>query len=300
MASKIQRLSILFADISGSTRLFEQLGDAKARGLVAECLGTLSDVTTRHGGRVIKTIGDEVMCTFPDADTAVRAACEMHELVEDPDAVARLGWPVPRRIRVGLHHGEAIVEGGDIFGDAVNVAARMTAQSKGGQIITTRPTANELCTSLRASTRLIDRAPVKGKREAMDIYEVIWRLEDVTHMPGPVPAPRDRSGKLSLTYRELRFELDDAHPGVNLGRSNAVDLTVDEILASREHARIEYRRGKFFIIDESTNGTYIRGANGEESFVHREEVPLTGAGEISLGRAFGDDPQELVQFLARC
>ena len=162
MAPKTTNLTILFADISGSTRLYEVLGDAPARAKVANCLQMLTEATQRHGGTVIKTIGDEIMCTFPSAENACNAACEMHELVEDDITEQTAAGPVSLAIRIGIHHGPAILEGGDVFGDAVNVAARMASMSKAGQIITTQMTIDELSPVLKASSRFIDRAPVKG------------------------------------------------------------------------------------------------------------------------------------------
>ncbi len=83
MSPKTTNLAILFADVSGSTHLFEVLGDATARVKVAECLDLLTEVTKEHNVTVIKTIGDEIMCTFPTADDAAKAAIGMHEALEE-------------------------------------------------------------------------------------------------------------------------------------------------------------------------------------------------------------------------
>ena len=295
MAPKTTNLTIMFADISGSTRLYEVLGDAPARAKVASCLQMLTAVTERHGGTVIKTIGDELMCTFPRAEAAVAAACDMHETLEDDITEQTASGPVSLAIRIGLHHGPAILEAGDVFGDAVNVAARMASMSKAGQIITTQTTVESLPPILKASTRFIDRAPVKGKKETMDIFEVLWQQEDVTRTStGVIPEPLQRA-RLSLTYHNLSVVLDDERPQVVLGRSQSADIPVAEALASRQHVRLEFRRGKFFIIDQSTNGTYV--LNGDaEAFLRREEMPLAGSGKISLGRSFAENPQEVVHF----
>src|SRR5690606_6059905 len=124
--SQSQPLTILFADVSGSTRLFEQRGDVEARRLIANVLDALTEVASRHGGKVIKTIGDEIMCTFPGAMQGVLAACDMQRrLAHDPEFVKD-----NLAIRVGLHHGDALVEDGDVYGDAVNTAARMASLAK--------------------------------------------------------------------------------------------------------------------------------------------------------------------------
>ncbi len=296
MAPKTTNLAILFADISGSTRLYEILGDAAARTKVADCLEMLTVVITRHLGTVIKTIGDEIMCTFPSAEEAANAACEMHEMLEDEITEQTSAGPISLTIRVGMHFGPTILEAGDVFGDAVNVAARMAAMAKGGQIITTQGAVDEMSPIMRASTRFIDRAPVKGKKATMDIYEVLWQQEDVTRMStGVISQPNTVPARMRLTYGGDTVLMDGDITTVVMGRSKTADLTINETLASRQHVRIEHRRGKFFIIDQSTNGTYVHHES-DESFLRREEMPLSGDGMISLGRSFSENPEEVVHF----
>lgn len=296
MAPKTTNLAILFADISGSTRLYEILGDVAARTKVADCLEMLTTVIKQHNGTVIKTIGDEIMCTFPSAEDAANAACEMHEMLEDDITEQTAAGPISLSIRVGMHYGPAILEAGDVFGDAVNVAARMASMAKGNQIITTQNAVDEMSPIMRASTRFIDRAPVKGKKETMDIFEVLWQQEDVTRMSTGVITPQQTEPvRMRLTYQNDSVVLDGDITQIVMGRSKSADLTVNETLASRQHVRIEHRRGKFFIIDQSTNGTYVHHEN-DESFLRREEMPLSGDGMISLGRSFSENPQEVVHF----
>ncbi len=163
MSPKSANLAIMFADISGSTRLFEVLGDSNARAIIAETLHVLTDIVHTYSGKVIKTIGDEIMCTFPTADDATNAACQMQEDLDEINTTQDADKP-EIKIRVGLHFGPALLEGGDVFGDAVNVAARMAAQAKGGQIITTKTTLDLLEPIMQASARFVDNAPIKGKK----------------------------------------------------------------------------------------------------------------------------------------
>ncbi len=289
--------AILFADISGSTRLYEVLGDTLARAKVAHCLQALATVIESHGGTVVKTIGDEVMCTFRTAERAVAAACGMQELL-DVELVATVpAGPLALAIRIGLHYGPAIIETNDVFGDAVNVAARMVGMAKPGQIITTHATVTALPRVLRASTtRLVDHAPVKGKRDAMEIYEILWQQEDVTRMlPTVMTGPQESSARMCFDYHDTRVIVDHDRTQVVIGRSKAADIAVDEVLASRLHAKIEQRRGKFYLTDQSTNGTYVK-LGATEAFVRRDELLLTGEGAISLGRPFAENPTELVKF----
>jgi adenylate cyclase len=297
MSPKTTNLATMFADISGSTRLFEILGDATARVKVSDTLELLTKVIHLHNGTVIKTIGDEIMCTFPTADDSANAATEMQETLEDANDMREEGAP-EIKIRVGMHFGPALLEGGDVFGDAVNVAARMAAQAKGGQIITTKSTVDLLQPIMRASTRFVDRAPIKGKKEDIEIFEIIWQEEDVTRMATGMlqEMPKVPQVSLEVSYGGKTVVLNQDKSGLVMGRSQACDLPVNEKLASRQHVRIELRRNKFFIIDQSTNGSHISMDNADDAFLRREEMHISGNGKISLGKSFAEGPTEVVTF----
>lgn len=295
MPSQTSDLAVMFADISGSTRLYERLGDDRARQLVADTLALLSEITGRYEGTVIKEIGDEIMCTFGSASQAAAAACDMQESLEELNEAEDRSPRVS--IRIGMHHGPAILENDDVFGDAVNIAARMAAQAKARQIMTTSATADSLPAELRESTRFVDYAPIKGKGE-IEIVEILWQQDDVTRMSTDIQsasANNPAMTRLRLQYGGDEILLDNDRSVVVLGRSPVCDLQVNESLASRQHVRIELRRDKFFIIDQSTNGTYV-SAEGGESFLRREELPLPASGAISLGRSFSESPNHIVEF----
>lgn len=172
MSKKIERnLCVLFGDVSGSTRLYEKLGDKEALHAVERCINRMTRATEQYHGRLIKTIGDEIMAVFESAEAGFQAACEMQQRVDDlpPIRGAKLA------IRVGFHFGPTIEENNDIFGDTVNTSARMAGLAKAGQIITTAETIEALPQLLRQSTRDIDALSVKGKAEDMRIFEVIWQ-----------------------------------------------------------------------------------------------------------------------------
>jgi class 3 adenylate cyclase len=290
------RLAIIFADISGRTQLYERLGDAPARRMVRECLNDMSEVVKNHKGVLVRPIGDEILCTFANVQQAVAAACELHRLlpgVTKDDLPSKQG---SLSIRVGLHYGSVHRESGDIFGDAVNVAARMVAQAKAGQIITTRATVEKLPIDLQAAARLIDRAPIKGKKEEIELYEVIWQVDEITRLATGVIGEETPGAKLRVRYHDREIELDRDRPSLTLGRSETADVCVDETLASRQHVRFELRHGKYFVIDQSTNGTYVRAQSGPDTFLRRETMLLSGNGMISLGRPLAENPTEVVYF----
>ena len=286
----------MFADVAGSTQLFEVLGDDQARTTIAETLELLTNVINGHNGTVIKTIGDEVMCTFPEPDDSANAATEMQETLEDANEMREEGPEI--KIRIGMHFGPALLEGGDVFGDAVNVAARMAAQAKGGQIITTKTTIDLLDPVTQASSRFVDHAPIKGKKDVIEIYEIIWQESDVTTMATDVGKSKEQQDEVSLevSYNKISVVVNQDKSGLMMGRSKACDLPINEQLASRQHVKIELRRDKFFVIDQSTNGTHIKIDGGDESFLRREEMPINANGKISLGKSFKDSPSEIVTF----
>ena len=296
MQPKTIDTAIMFADIVGSTKIYDTIGDERARAKIAATLKTMSEITKNNQGTVIKTIGDEVMCTFPTAEKANAAAQEMQETFEEESESNTDGSPIV--IRVGMHFGSAIMEDGDVFGDTVNIAARMAAQAKAKQIITTQDTLDKLPASVCASARFVDRAHIKGKQETIDIFEIIWQEGDVTQMAvrSIVASKTIPETKLILTYRGETVELSKSRPSLIMGRGKNCDLTIYEELASRQHVRIELRKDKFFIVDQSTNGTHVITDNKPEEFLRREEISLTSGGCISLGKSFSGNPDEVVEF----
>ncbi len=295
MAQKRAKLAIMFADISGSTRLYEVMGDQKARSAIADCMRAVFSIIHDRKGKIIKTIGDEVMCVFIEVAKAAEAAGAIHERLNQS-----MFGDQNLSMRIGFHYGISIIEGKDVFGDAVNVAARMVTQAKSNQTILSKSTMELLPVRLRETCRFTDTAPIKGKKEDIQIYELLWQQEDVTHMVIPAAKRIQQSGQgaasLYVRYHQESRKLDREHSSLLMGRGKSCDLPVHEDLASRYHVRIELRRDKFFIIDQSTNGTYVRSNGGTETFLRREEMPLLGRGEISLGRKFEENPTELVAF----
>jgi adenylate cyclase len=272
-------LAIMFADISGSTTLYEKLGDHAARDLVSKCVALMRAQVESHDGIVIKTIGDEVMCTFPGADEAIAAATAMQVGVKED-----LPADAPLAIRVGVHYGPAILEAGDVYGDAVNLAARMAGRAKADQIITTRETTDALSPVWHDDVRHVDSMPVKGKSGEIDVFEVIWQPEDVTRFATQfVRKPPPVAVRLKLHYKDKDLELDAQSGTTVIGRGESATLTVDGVKASRHHLRIECLRGKFVLTDQSTNGTTVHSPTGELFLRSGETMILTGSGRIVLG-----------------
>jgi hypothetical protein len=283
----------VFADVSGSTQLYEKLGDAAALAAVDCCVDAMKRATVLNKGRVVKTIGDEVMAVFDSATQGMQAASEMQQRIDD------LAPPAPGvklAIRAGLHSGPALLGNDDVFGDTVNTAARMAGLAKAGQIITTADTVAALPELLRESCREIDAIAVKGKAENVHVCEVLWQegaeLTMISTRMAPV-APLDIG--LKLQHGATVLHLGPAMPMATLGRDAACNIVVSDLRASRTHAKIERRRDKFVLVDMSSNGTYVTFQGEAEFALKREEVILRGSGQIAFGH--GADPAtDMVHF----
>lgn len=288
------QLAILFADVCGSTRLYDTIGDVKARETIARCVSIMTAATERNNGTLIKTIGDEVMVTFPSVDDACQAASEMQEEITENLVVD--GRDI--EIRTGFHFGPALLDKGDVFGDAVNVAARMAGQAKAGQILTTAATVEKFGPLWEDAVRQIDRAQVKGKKDEIDVYEVLWQREDVTRMAtvGFGSPSTEQRARLMVEYQGQRIEVGEDRPVIVMGRADQNDLVVKHNLISRMHARIEFRKGNFILTDQSINGTFVNLGDGDERFVRRDNVQLRGKGVIGLGQALAADAPEAICF----
>ena len=287
-----QQLAIMFADIAGSTQLYETVGNNKTREITSRCIELLSQVTLRHHGRVIKTIGDEVMCVFPSSDQAGHAAINMQESVLGLES----SLSCHLRVRIGFHFGEVIMENGDVFGDAVNLAARMASQAKADQIITTGDTLETMNPYLRMNSRPLITTTVKGKSYPIQICELTWgKTEDLTIMGGGSNATTSNAiGRIS--FADQTIKINETNVSLSMGRDKSNTFCVMDNMASRVHAMIEYRRGKIVLIDKSTNGTYVRNARRDLVFVHRDEHILEGEGVIGLGQEVGSHDPYAVHF----
>jgi class 3 adenylate cyclase len=291
-------LVILFADVVGSTRLFEVMGDLRARDMVTTCVDIMRTATEQHNGTVIKTIGDEVMATFPTADDALNAAGQMQKEIAARGELKAEGQPVA--IRVGCHFGPVVLEAKDVFGASVHTANRMTSQAKAGQIITTAATVERLSPEWRASVRQIDVATIRGQGGEVALYEVLWQTEDVTSMlPAIALTGRDsrKPQRLRLSVQDRELILDESRPHIAIGRADDNDVVIRGNLISRLHARIEFSRNRFTLTDQSTNGTFVQIAGEEEAFVRRDSMPIKGEGLIGLGRVPDRDSPLTIHFV---
>jgi len=278
-------LVILFADVVGSTRLYDMLGDERARDLIAICVGLMRQATEQHGGKVVKTMGDEIMATFEDCDSALDAAVKMQTEVHAHPGLVVEGQQVA--IRIGAHFGPAVIEPRDVFGAAVHTANRMTSQAKAGQIIITDAIYNRLASEWREVSRQVDVSVPRGQHDEIGVYEVLWQSEDVTSMLPSIATITEQHQpfRIRIRHRDRELILDDRkQTSLKIGRGDDNDLVVRGHLVSRLHARIEAGKHRFVLVDESTNGSFVRTSKGEDTYVRRDSASLKGSGLIGLGQ----------------
>jgi len=285
-------LAVLFADVSGSTALYETLGDRAALAAVESVLGLLKRAVTVQQGRVVKTIGDEVMAVFESADAALQAAVDMqHQMAHRAaESELRLG------IRIGFHAGPVLEEQGDVFGDAVNTAARLAALANAGQIITSGATVLALSPLLRESTRDLDALPLRGKHEAIRVHEVLWQESGETTMMAPKGVAAAASPVLRVEHGARVIRLAPGVDRIMFGRDQSNDVVIADRMASRVHGRIERRGDRFYYVDMSSNGTYVTNEGDVELLIRRDQLMLRGRGRIGFGHSTGDADAEVVTF----
>jgi len=275
--------TVLFADLTGTNALYDALGDSRALMHISRCLVLLEEQADEYRGRVVKTIGDQMLCMFQDASAAAAAAIAMQQRIEH--FVTSAG--VALQLKIGMHSGSLIEDHGDVFGAAVNTAARLVKLAHPGQIVTDAATAAALRAALRRRARAIDRIAIKGKRAEIELMELNWRRRAGAPFTTEQSTllVRRASARITLTVGDREIPIESAHAAFTIGRDATNDLSIASRKASREHARIEWRRDKFVLFDHSTNGTYVTLEGAPEVMVKHESYVLRGRGVMSLGEA---------------
>jgi class 3 adenylate cyclase len=273
------RVTVLFADISGSTLLYAVRGNEVAFTLMSTCLRLLEAQVTGAGGRVVKRVGDAILAVFDNAEAAIRAAADMQHALEAPDS-AVCGEGV--HVRAGVSSGSAVLDGDDVYGDVVNVAARLVSLAGAEEIFLAGETYQELPAEAREPIRLIDQFALRGRPDWVFVYQYLWKREDMTVRA--TGGARGYATDLELTYGSQEFALGPEMPRLRIGRDADNDLRIVDDVVSRHHVEITMRGDKFLLVDKSTNGTYVLTDSGENFRVSREELTLIGSGRIFPGR----------------
>jgi adenylate cyclase len=275
--------AVLFVDVTDSTKIYESLGDTVALALINGLFARLDRIIAKYSGTVVKTLGDGMVCVFEDPDNAFRAACEMQTSVHSGAQGARNRL----QIKAGFTYGPVILSKGDVFGDTMNVCARLVALGNPEQILTSGQTIEALSPGLRSRCRALFATRMKGKAEEVPVCDVMWRYDPAVTETNLRDADLAQASQLSLKliYRGNIFIVNRNRPVLQMGRDDGNDIVIVSLFASRIHARVQARDGHFVLVDLSSNGTYLLvDEHSSEVLLRREEAMLGGRGWIGLGK----------------
>lgn len=277
--------SVVFADLVGSTGIFERLGDATAGRFVTQLTTALAKIFEQHNGRVVKLLGDGLFVVFPQEAQALTACIAIQErLQQTPVRPAGMGRPV--QMQMGIESGEVVEIQGDCYGDAVNSAARLADLAGAEQILTSQRVRDALPPEQQEKLRSLGPMYLRGKAEVTEVYRVEWQPErdaEATVMG------QSMFGQVTETHLEVTIagavrKLQPTGEAITLGRSATADIPVNDSRVSRLHATIEWRGGHFVLSDASSFGTWVYFGNQPEPVVlRRTECYLVGQGQIALG-----------------
>ena len=282
--------AVLFAEISGAAELQARAGDA-AQQTINACLDLIQAASTRT--RVVKRFGPRLMLLADGADSAARVATAMQ--------IALRAYPAAEANKLGLgigfHFGPVIQDNADVFGDTVNLAARLVEQAAQGQILLAEGTAQQVQPPYRSSIRRLYPVRLKGFEGELMLCEIVWRGDEAaTLAPFDAVSPPPRA-KLKLVYRGEKLVLRRTVEEIAIGRDAGCRIVVDGEHASRHHCTIERRHDHFVLSDKSTNGTFVTIEGDQELALRRDEFTLRKSGWISFGQpraAAGEDVMEFV------
>ena len=303
-----QSRAVVFADLRGSTALFESLGNTQATAVVTQCVAMLGGVVTRRRGHMVKTLGDGLMAVFAKALDAVEAADEMHHALElwandtaSAQAVTAANRPITLqglRLQVGVDHGDLVEMAGDFFGDSVNVAARLLDHAGDNETLVTSHVVDALKPLQQSRFRSLDRMQLRGRSEPVHVYLLeTHRFTDLATTAYGDIAPAAEPGGIRLSWLDMRRVYSGPDMPIVLGRSTQANYCIDDSRVSRSHARIDWHGGSFRLSDLSYNGTYVRFSNETEIVgLRRGNCTLHGSGVIGLGASPLEITTPIVRF----
>lgn len=300
--TRIAERTVLFADLRGSTALYETLGNAEATSVVTHTVAALARSVPAAGGTLIKTLGDGLMAVFEAPGAGLHSALLMHDELDQLITRGReRGASAGLRglkLQVALARGEIVEMGGDCFGDAVNVAARLLDHASDNETLITAEVLAGLPTEQKKRFRSLDWLHLRGRAEPVQVHVAGGRrgMDMPVTQFGPVPSSAEPEA-VRLSWGALEMVFDGSAMPLVLGRSPQAQFRVDDSRVSRSHARIDWHAGAFQVTDLSYNGTYVRFASSEDVVgLRRGRCMLHGNGTIGLGGSPNDPKAPCVRF----
>ena len=299
--------TVVFADLVGSTSLYERLGDAAASAFVMQLIQELQREFELHQGRVVKLLGDGLFVVFQGGGDALAACVSIQKnLADKPMLPGGVGPPV--QVQIGMDSGEVVEINGDCFGDTVNSAARLADLAGGGQILTTENVWATLLPLQKNMLRSLGPMYLRGRAEASHVYRVEWqsgRDEEATmagrSMHSNAMANKvSKASSLELGYGGKTVICHTQSGQLTIGRATDAGLSLNDPRVSRLHATLAWRGGNFVLTDASSYGTWVYlGLPSYGVLLRRTECYLSGSGTIVPGCERGDEDAPLITFLLK-
>jgi adenylate cyclase len=278
--------TVVFADLVGSTGIFERLGDETAGRFVTQLTTAMSKTFEDHNGRVVKLLGDGLFVVFPQEADAIDSCIAIQKrLLEKPVYPGGMGAPV--QMQMGVESGEVVEIEGDCYGDAVNSAARLADLAGADQILTSQRVRDALPADKRDQLRSLGPFHLRGKADVTEVFRVEWQPErdaEATVMGVSIFKPNKSDSHLEVAYGGNVLQLKPQGERITLGRSPTASLNVNDTRVSRVHCTVEWKGGQYVLSDVSSFGTWVYMGNQSEPVVlRRTECYLVGQGQIALG-----------------
>lgn len=283
---------IVIADVAGSTPLYEAEGDASAMELVTQTLDRISTIQTRLGGEFVVSRGDDVHFLFTDPCAAFEAA---QIVLQDPGC-QRLP------LHYALHWGTALKGPNNIFGDAVNLAARICGMANPGEVLMSRAYVDRLPVELQSTLRPLSNFRIKGKADAVELFalfprSVVSSESTVIPVSAAMVKPKPHA-ELVLHVDGRKVEAREGQE-ITIGRLDGCTIQQDNGWVSRQHASLRVRAGLVELTDKSSNGVYLTMDGQEEVLIRRQTVLLAGAGTMSAGVTASSEDAVTISFEVR-
>lgn len=295
-------LTIAFVDLTGSVSVFETLGNDRATKAVTKLTQWIGSMGVENGGTVVKMLGDGVLMSFSNNRHAVDAMV----LIQQEHAKRVMQWPdrLKLMMQIGMARGQVVVVDGDCFGDAVNVASRLSDLAGPEQIMATDTVIRKLGPRHGVRSRSLGPMRIKGRVEPCEVFRVEWQPEMLSefltlpaelHALSPVRESVFGGFELSWLDTTQAFSLTDLP--MKIGRVPEADFVVSDPRVSRMHANIDIRSGNYVLEDISSYGTWVRFGSGDNVIaLRRQECLLHSDGEIAMGAPFSDFSAPTVRF----
>ncbi len=295
-------LTIAFVDLTGSVSVFETLGNDRATKAITKLTQWIGSVGVENGGQVVKMLGDGVLLSFASNQAAVDTMMQ----IQQEHAKRSAQWPNRLRlmVQIGVARGQVVQVDDDCFGDAVNLASRLSDLAGPEQILVTDAVIHQLGPRNGVRSRSLGPMRIKGRMELCEVFRVEWQSEMLSEFLTLPADLHQRSmekesvfGGIELGWLDVSHAFSLTDLPLKIGRVPEADFVVNDPRVSRLHASIDVRSGNYVLEDISSYGTWVRFDGAENAIsLRRQECLLHSDGEIAMGAPFTDFSAPTVSF----